>query len=135
MGDPSAFPFVSTGTLPLRERVQDLVSAAYETYRSNTEGANSDVYPALAGTRSDLFGICVARTSGETFVAGDAETEFTIMSVAKPFVLALVCEALSPRPRRTSGTASSCGCSSAAGGSRATHSSRSICTRGSAASR
>src|SRR5215467_4218370 len=39
----------------------------------------------------DLFGICIVGTSGNIYMAGDAEYEFTIMSVSKPFVFALVC--------------------------------------------
>jgi glutaminase len=95
-----ASPFVSTGALPAAARVQDLVSEAHEAYRSNAEGATSDVYPALARAPGDLFGICVAGTSGEIFAVGDAEAEFTIMSAAKPFVFALVCEALGPDEAR-----------------------------------
>ena len=48
----------------------------------------------------DLFGICVVGTDGDVFAAGDADVEFTIMSVAKPFVFALVCEALGPDEAR-----------------------------------
>ena len=54
----------------------------------------STVYPAVQGVDPDLFGIAVVGTSGLTFTAGDATTEFTIMSVAKPFVFALVCDEL-----------------------------------------
>jgi glutaminase len=42
--------------------------------------------------QTDLFGLCVAGVGGNLFAAGAAETEFTIMSVAKPFVYALVCQ-------------------------------------------
>jgi glutaminase len=42
----------------------------------------------------DLFGICVAATDGATYAVGDAEYPFSIMSVSKPFVFALVCQAL-----------------------------------------
>ena len=87
-------PFVSTGRLPAATRVQELVTAAYERFRSNDEGAVSTVYPALAGGSADLFGICVGATSGALYTAGDAEHEFTIMSVAKPFTFALVCQAV-----------------------------------------
>src|SRR5262249_48801092 len=59
-----------------------------------TDGENSQVYPALARVPSDLFGVCVASTTGETYAIGDAEREFAIMSVSKPFVFALVAEAL-----------------------------------------
>jgi len=87
-------PYVSTGHLPPPESVQDLVAEAYERFKSNTEGANSTVYPALARVPSGLFGICVVGTSGAVHPIGDFEHEFTIMSVSKPFVFALVCEAL-----------------------------------------
>jgi glutaminase len=86
--------YVSTGHLPHPEQVRALVNEAYERYRSVAEGTNSDVYPALARVPSELFGICVVGTSGNIYAVGDAEHEFTIMSVSKPFVFALVCEAL-----------------------------------------
>ena len=88
--------FVSTGQLPPQELVPALLSLAHELYGSNTEGATSHVYPALARVPGDLFGICVVGTNGDLYTAGDAEVEFTIMSVSKPFVFALVCEALGP---------------------------------------
>ena len=92
MPDPDA-PFVSTGRLPAAERVRALVTGAFERHRGNTDGANSQVYPALARVPTDLFGICVAGVSGDVFAVGDAEVPFTIMSVAKPFVFALMCAA------------------------------------------
>ena len=87
-------PYVSTGHLPPSTSVKDLVAEAYERFKSNTEGENSKVYPALARVPSDLFGICLVGTSGNVYPIGDAEYQFTIMSVSKPFVFALVCEAL-----------------------------------------
>lgn len=86
--------FVSTGHLPPGERIAALVDEAYERFRSNTGGKNSQVYPALARVPSNLFGICVVGTSGALYSAGDADLPFTIMSVSKPFVFALVCEIL-----------------------------------------
>ena len=84
-------PFVSTGQLPRTELVRMLVSEAHERFKRNSEGENSGVYPELAAVPRELFGICVASTRGETAAAGDAEHEFAIMSVSKPFVFALVC--------------------------------------------
>ena len=43
---------------------------------------------------SGLFGICVAGIGGDLHAAGDVDAELTIMSVAKPFLYALVCEQL-----------------------------------------
>ena len=67
---------------------------AYRLYRSETSGENSPTYPALARVPGVLFGICVAGINGSIYRAGDTGHEFTIMSVAKPFVFALVCEVL-----------------------------------------
>jgi glutaminase len=92
--------YVSTGHLPPAEQVKALVAEAYERYRSNTEGENSQVYPALARVPSHLFGICVVGTSGNVYAVGDSDFEFTIMSVSKPFIFALVCEVLGPEQVR-----------------------------------
>jgi glutaminase len=92
--------YVSTGSLPTPQQVAALVDEAYELYRSNTDGENSQVYPALATAQPDLFGICVVATSGNAYTAGDADAGFTLMSVSKPFVFALVCEALGPSEAR-----------------------------------
>jgi len=70
------------------------VSEAHARFKSETDGENSKVYPALARVPSELFGVCVVGTSGTVYPAGDVDYEFTIMSVSKPFVFALVCEAL-----------------------------------------
>ena len=91
---------VSTGHLPPPERVRALVDAAYERYRSNDEGRNADHYPALARVPRDLFGLCVVGTSGAVYSAGDAAVPFTIMSVSKPFVFALVCQAIGAEQAR-----------------------------------
>jgi glutaminase len=84
--------YISTGHLPAAESVTALVAEAYRRYRSDSEGQISQVYPALARTPSELFGICVAGVSGNIYAIGDTDYEFTIMSVSKPFVFALVCQ-------------------------------------------
>jgi glutaminase len=84
--------YISTGSLPPEPEVASLVSEAYERFRSNSEGAISSVYPALARVPAGLFGICAAATDGRLYTAGDSDYPFAIMSVSKPFVFALVCE-------------------------------------------
>ena len=91
---PSEDGFVSTGHLPPGEFVKALVVESHERFQSDTEGANSQVYPALARVPSDLFGVCVVGTNGNVHAIGDADYEFTIMSVSKPFVFALVAQAI-----------------------------------------
>ena len=88
--------YVSTGHLPPPDDIRELVNEAHATFQSNDDGDNSQVYPALAEIPRNLFGVCVVGTDGQTFSAGDADFEFTIMSVSKPFVFALVCELLGP---------------------------------------
>jgi glutaminase len=93
-------PFVSTGALPSPGDVQALVVEAHDRFRSDLRGATSEVYPALARVSPELFGICVVGTSGRVFGVGDVEVEFSIMSVAKPFVFALVCAAVGAEETR-----------------------------------
>ncbi|WP_336485937.1 glutaminase A [Methylobacterium nigriterrae] len=88
--------YVSTGRLPPPNQIRALVLDAYDRYKTNKDGLNSQVYPALAQVSSDLFGICVAGTNGNIYAVGDTEHEFSIMSVSKPFVFALVCDVLGP---------------------------------------
>jgi glutaminase len=93
--DESAEPmYVSTGHLPSADQVKRWVGEAYQRYKSTTEGKNSQVYPALAKVPSQMFGVCLVETSGAVYAAGDSDYEFSIMSVSKPFIFALVCEVL-----------------------------------------
>jgi len=94
------YPYVSTGHLPPADEIVRLVGEAYERYKSNSDGRNSQVYPALAEVPSELFGICVVGTNGAVHSVGAAEHEFSIMSVSKPFVFALVCEAIGAKQAR-----------------------------------
>jgi glutaminase len=88
--------YISTGRLPEPERVQRLVADAHARFKDNGEGEISQVYPALARMPANLFGLCVAGTDGAVYTAGDVEVPFTIMSVSKPFVFALICEQVGP---------------------------------------
>ena len=67
---------------------------AYERYRPVTDGEVADYIPALAHASPDLFGISLAGVRGRTFDVGDTDTAFSIQSVSKPFVFALVCESI-----------------------------------------
>ena len=93
-------PYVSTGQLPSPEQVRRAVDEAYERYRAAAGGQRSRVYLALARVPADLFGICAVGTRGGVYETGDADYGFAIMSVAKPFVFALICQALGPEEAR-----------------------------------
>ena len=85
---------ISTGHLPEPNFVQALLDDTHERYKANTEGHVSAVYPAFACVPADLFGISIASVNGSLYQAGDADYPFTIMSISKIFVFALVCQAL-----------------------------------------
>lgn len=85
---------VSTGHLPPPDDVRALVAEAHERYRDLDDGEVADYIPALAPTPPDLFAVCVAGVDGGTFAVGDATHPFSIQSISKPFVFALVCQAI-----------------------------------------
>jgi glutaminase len=97
--NPELF-YVLTAHLPIAEQVTALVIEAYARYQSDRGGQVSKVYPALARMPADLFGVCVVGTSGNVYAAGDTDQPFSIMSVSKPFVFALVCQTIGWRAAR-----------------------------------
>ena len=70
------------------------MAEAHERFKSIGEGKNADYIPALAEVPGDLFGVCVVGATGTAYTAGDTEYEFSIQSVSKPFVFALICQAI-----------------------------------------
>lgn len=86
--------YVSTGSLPVDDVVARLLERAHALYGGNADGRLSEVYPVLAQADPARFGLAVATVEGAVHAVGDADAAFTLMSVSKPFVFALVCEAL-----------------------------------------
>ena len=87
-------PRVSTGALPMHAEIRQLVTDAYELYRGDNSGTVADYIPVLAQAAPDLFGIAVVGPWGRSFEIGDVAARFSIQSVSKPFVFALVCDTL-----------------------------------------
>lgn len=92
--DPAASPLVSTGTLPRQNEVESIVSDAYEYARRATDGQIATYIPRLAEVDPELFGLSVARVDGAVLEVGDSGAAFSIQSISKAFVYALVCEQL-----------------------------------------
>lgn len=84
--------YISTGRLPPDDTVGQLVVDAHRRFSDVAQGEVSQVYPALARVPSHLFGISVVDPYGNFYEAGDATVPFTIMSVSKPFVFALIAD-------------------------------------------
>ncbi|GAB3575824.1 glutaminase A [Leifsonia lichenia] len=85
---------VSTGTLPGWDDVEALVQKAHQRNAGVTAGTVADYIPALADADPGLFGVCVAEVDGAMHGAGDVDHAFSIQSISKAFVYALVCDEL-----------------------------------------
>ena len=91
---------VSTGVLPPDTDIQSITISGYERYLHLDEGTVADYIPALAAASPDAFGVCVAGVHGRLFAVGDADQEFSIQSISKLFVFALVCHILGHKQAR-----------------------------------
>lgn len=87
-------PRVSTGALPGWDAVESLVQEAHRYGLAVSEGDIATYIPRLAQADPELFGVSVAEVDGAVHAAGDADAEFSIQSISKAFVYALVCEEL-----------------------------------------
>ena len=85
---------VSTGTLPGWDRVEQLVLEAHHRNRGVQTGRVADYIPVLAHADPALFGVCLVEVDGAVHTAGDVDHAFSIQSISKAFVYALLCEAL-----------------------------------------
>src|SRR3954470_23655722 len=92
--------YISTGHLPDAGLVTALGAEGHARDKSTGGGASSHVYPARAAAPSELFGVCVVGTSGSVYAAGDTDYPFSIMSVSKPFVFAMVCQSIGAEQAR-----------------------------------
>lgn len=54
------------------------------------EGKQADYIPALAKVDPDQFGMCLRTVEGETYTFGQADTRFSIQSIAKVFAVAMI---------------------------------------------
>jgi glutaminase len=98
--EKTATEAVDTGHLPSAERVAQSVREAYDRYRTLDDGVVADYIPALGRLSRNLFGICVVGVNGAEHAVGDTGHEFSIQSISKPFVFALVCQAIGAEPAR-----------------------------------
>ncbi len=85
---------VSTGELPTLDVVEALLAEVYELYRPLDDGAVADYIPALANADPSLFGVSVVGVGGRSASIGDASHLFSLQSISKAFVFALVCDAV-----------------------------------------
>ena len=84
---------VSTGSMPRWEHIERLAQDAYQRYRDYDAGSVANYIPVLAQVDPELFGLSIVDSRGELHAVGDAQVEFSVQSISKAFVYALVCEA------------------------------------------
>lgn len=87
----------STGTLPEAVVVADLVRQAHERYAGLDDGAVADYIPILVAADPSAFGLALTGIDGGSVHAGDVDIAFSIQSISKAFVFALLCDDLGHR--------------------------------------
>ena len=92
---------VSTGDLPDTLEVAHRLVAAHAAYGGDDDGEVATYIPVLAQADPELFGAAVTGVRGSSFDVGDAHHPFSLQSVSKPFVFALVCDAIGAEGART----------------------------------
>ncbi|MEL4318555.1 glutaminase A [Leifsonia sp. YIM 134122] len=78
--------------LPPSPIIDELLAAAYGRAESHHEGVVADYIPILAEADPEAFGLCIVDVQGGLHELGDTRTRFSIQSISKAFVYALVCQ-------------------------------------------
>jgi len=81
-----------TGAVPPPATIDELLLAAFERAETHHEGVVADYIPILAAADPEAFGLCIADVDGGLHEIGDTRIRFSIQSISKAFVYALVCE-------------------------------------------
>ncbi len=85
---------VGTGPVPRRSQIDELIERAYDHAARHEEGRVADYIPILGQADPEAFGVCIADVDGGLHEVGDTRAEFSIQSISKAFVYALLCDAL-----------------------------------------
>ncbi|MBN9177410.1 MAG: glutaminase A [Microbacterium sp.] len=83
-----------TGRVPADARIDDLLDSAYRRALTHREGTVADYIPILGRADPEAFGVSVVDVDGGIHSVGDTATRFSIQSISKAFVYALLCEAV-----------------------------------------
>ncbi|TVQ59705.1 MAG: glutaminase A [Phycisphaerales bacterium] len=83
---------ISVATSTTKFRVLAALNELHLRYRDLREGDVATYIPELAKANPDWFAICVVTADGQIYEIGDADRQFTIQSVSKPFIYGLALE-------------------------------------------
>lgn len=70
--------------------LDNLIASLHARLKHNSSGTLASYIPELAKVPPDRFGIAIPSTGGQLSSVGDADCEFTLQSIAKPFALAML---------------------------------------------
>ncbi|CAM3456946.1 glutaminase [Nocardioides dubius] len=73
----------------MKSPIPDYLAEVLGASAGTGEGAVADYIPELAKADPDRFGVTISTIDGVLYSAGDADVEFSIQSISKPFVYAL----------------------------------------------
>lgn len=78
--------------MSVTDLVQNYLDRILSEHAEITEGTLADYIPELARVNPDRFGLALSSSDGYVYRSGDADVEFTLQSVSKPFTYALALE-------------------------------------------
>lgn len=84
----------ATGLIPPEGEIMAALRGAYERALEHHEGQVADYIPALARADHEAFDLVVVDVEGNSYQQQGSGASFTIQSISKAFVYALVCERL-----------------------------------------
>jgi glutaminase len=76
----------------MRSPIPDFLDETLDRFRPDRSGENADYIPDLAAADSEKLAICISTLDGIEYTAGDADHEFSIQSMSKPFIYGLALE-------------------------------------------
>lgn len=85
----------STGGLPSDSFIDATLADIHTRYGGLDDGEVADYIPILAEADPRWFGLSLIESAGTVHEAGDVDIEFSIQSISKAFVFALVCQSRS----------------------------------------
>jgi len=81
-----------TGAPPAGARIDEVLVEAHAHASRHHEGEVADYIPILAEADPEAFGVCVVDVDGGVHEVGETRVGFSIQSISKAFVYALVCD-------------------------------------------
>ena len=80
----------------MRSPVTEYLQAIVDDVRDQDSGERADYIDVLKNADPDKLGLALCTTDGQLYSVGEADYEFSIQSISKPFVYALALDMYGP---------------------------------------